>query len=91
MNGPITQLVVTFDQALVFRASITPSNFIVRHTNQIRTVTTGNVNGAVLTLNLTPGAADAGIDKVDYDPPPQDLTTILSGLAVDAWTDYPVT
>lgn len=91
MNGPITQLVVTFDEDLVFAPSILPSNYIIRHTDQIRTVTTGNVSGAVLTLNLTPGAADPGIDKIDYDPPPWELVTLLSDLEVAAFADYPVT
>lgn len=91
MNGPVTQLVVTFDEDLVFSPTITPSNYLIRYANQIQTVTTGNVNGAVLTLNLTPGAADVGIDKIDYDPPPYELVTALSDLDVAAWTDYPVT
>lgn len=91
INGGLTQLVVTFDRQLQVNPTLTPSNYVIRWNDQFRTVTTGAAAGFTATFNIIPGAADAGIDKIDYDPPPFELTDLLTAIDVLAFTDFPVT
>lgn len=91
MNGPVTQLVVTFDRQLFPNPTPNGANWIIRHTNQLRTVTAGNAVGFTLTLTLTPGGADVGPDVVSFDPPPFDILDLLTLEPVAAFADFPVT
>ena len=91
INGPMTQLVVTFDRQLFPNPTPSPSNWIIRYNNQLRTVTSGNAVGFTLTLNLTPGGADVGADVVTFDPPPFDILDLFTLEQVAAFADFPVT
>lgn len=91
INPGFNQLTVTFDRQLAVNPTLTPSNWIIRFSDTLRTVTTGAASGTTAVFQLINGGADPGIDRVTYDPPPIDLIDFVTTKPVIAFTDFPVT
>lgn len=91
LDAPMTGLTIAFDKTLQNELSLDTANWTVRWNNLNRTVTGGVASGTSVVLTLTPGGADAGIDRVDFSPPPDDVITAENALPVVAFTDFPVT
>lgn len=91
INGPMTLLTITFSEPLIDDPAIDTGNWAVRWNNVNRVVGTGDVTAGQVRLTLTAGGADAGIDRVTFTPPPDDLLTDPGGNPVVAFTDFPVT
>jgi len=91
IDATFTQVTITFDRQLHVNPTLTPSNYIIRYADTLRTVTTGSASGMTAVLNVINGGMDVGIDRVTYDPPPNDLSDFVSGLPVAPFTDFPLT
>lgn len=87
----MTALAITFDKALVGDPAIDTANWTVRWNNLNRNVVSASTAGLLVLLGLSPGGADAGIDRVNFAPPPDDVITNENSLPVVAFTDFPVT
>lgn len=87
----MTGLTVTFDKALETDIALDTANWTVRYNNLNRNVTGALASGLTVVLGLTAAGADAGIDRVNFDPPPDDVITAGTLLPVLAFTDFPVT
>lgn len=87
----MTGLEVLFDPDIANEPAIDIANWTVRWNNLNRNVIAAEITGSSVHLILTPGGADAGIDRVNYDPPPFDVLTSVGGNPVAAFTDFPVT
>lgn len=91
ISGPMTNLFVTFDKAIVPDLALDAANWTVRWNNINRNVIAAVSAGSIVTLTMTAGGADAGIDRVNFAPPPDDVITLENDLPVVAFTDFPVT
>lgn len=91
INPGLTQVVVTFDKAMFPNPFPNIGNWFIRWAGQTRTVATGNVTGLTVTLNIVPGPADPGIDRVTFDPPPFDVLDLVTLDPVTAFADFPLT
>lgn len=91
LNGPATLLTITFDRLLQTQPVLDDTNWAVRWNNVTRTPVSASAAGLIVTIGLTAGGADAGIDRVNYAPPPADVITLDNMLPVAAFTDFPVT
>lgn len=91
INGPMTQVVVTFDSEVFPNPFPNLANWTIRWANQFRTVSSGNAVGTTITFSIIPGAVDVGIDQVTFAPPPFDILDALTLIPVAAFTDFPLT
>lgn len=91
IDGPRTQVVVTFDKALVPIGAINLANWTVRF-NDINYVLGGaQTVGSTALLAVAGGLADPGLNRVSFDPPPDDVVTLENARPVVAFTDFPLT
>ena len=91
INGPRTQLLVTFSRPLLTQPVLDDANWAVRFGDVTRDVVVASALGTQVTLSLSAGGADVDIDRVNYAPPPFDVLALDTLECVAAFTDFPVT
>jgi len=81
---------VTFDQPLNTDAALDTGNWTARIDGDAYSTSLAGALDRVVSLAITVGAPDPGIDQVTFAPPPNDVIGSGSGLAALAFADYPL-
>ena len=85
-----TAVQVTFDQPLATDPALDTANWTMRIDGDAYSTSLAGALGPVVSLAITAGAPDPGIDQVTFAPPPNDVLATSSGLAAAAFADYPL-
>lgn len=91
MNGPVTEIVITFNQALVADPALDFANWTATWATNNWVPTAAAAIGSTVVLTGAVGTPNITDDLVHFAPPPDDVIGALGLLAAAAFTDFPLT
>lgn len=71
--------------------TLDPGNWTARYSNMLYTASWVDAAGGGLVVSWTSTVPDAGLDVINYAPPPFDVISVGGSVPAPAFSGYPIT